>query len=307
MNSFFVKEALQILEREGIEFKFYGDKLLQVTHARKFNEIDLHSVCFNRHSSFTLPETIPEALIILQKGSNIPKLISENTRKSAFLFVENPTLCFCLIASLLEEKKEPYFHESVVISKKATIGSNVTIGAFTFVGDNVRIMDNVSIGQGCFVDNAVIGENTQIFSGVKIGAPGLGSQKDASNRWHDFPHFGRVLIGKNVVIQDNTVINQGTLNDTTIGDGVRIAPLCCIAHGVSVGANSFICQGVIVAGSVTIGENTTLWGNCSLRDGVSIGIESVAGMGSVVVKNVPDRETWVGNPAQKLPREDNVK
>ncbi len=295
MNSFTVFQALQLLQEKDIAFQFMGDESLQITHARRFDEADDYCVCFNRRSSVTLPEKHPAALIILRKGS-----LTAPSKQAHLLFVDNPDLVFCLVAALLLERRNQGIHETALISQRAAIGDNVSVDAFTVIGDDVQIMDNVAIGQGCVIENAIIGNNTRIFPGVKIGSPGLGSQKDASGMWHDFPHFGRVIIGDNVVIQDNAVINRGTLSDTVIEDGVRIAPLCWIAHGVCIGQNALIAQAVTVAGSASLGENAIVWGNASVRDGVAVGAGSVVGMGSVVVRDIPDGEIWTGNPAKPL-------
>ncbi len=300
MNSFIVSDALRVLENERVKFYFTGNDSLLITHPRSFDLADNNCVCFSRNDSIDLPEKIPEALIILKENHPLDNI------SGTILLVENPDLCFCIVASLLLEKAKPGCHETAVISTHAKVEKEVSIGAFTFIGDNVHILDGVSIGSSCVVDNAVIGRNTTILSGVKIGSPGLGSNKDIKGQWHDFPHFGRVIIGDNVVIQDNTVVNRGNLNDTIIKNGVRIGPLCWIAHGVCIGRDAFLAQGVTVAGSVNVDENSLVWGNASIRDGITIGKGSEIGMGSVVTKDIPGGETWAGNPAKFL-KEHGVK
>jgi acetyltransferase-like isoleucine patch superfamily enzyme len=37
-----------------------------------------------------------------------------------------------------------------------------------------------------------------------------------------------------------------------------------------------------------------------VRDGLRVGSNSVVGMGAIVTKDIPDNETWVGNPAKKM-------
>ena len=39
--------------------------------------------------------------------------------------------------------------------------------------------------------------------------------------------------------------------------------------------------------------------NSTIRDGITIGENSVVGMGSLVTKNIPDNEIWIGSPARK--------
>ena len=37
-----------------------------------------------------------------------------------------------------------------------------------------------------------------------------------------------------------------------------------------------------------------------VKNGLTVGENSVIGLGAVVVKNIPDNETWVGNPAKPI-------
>ena len=148
------------------------------------------------------------------------------------------------------------------------------------------------------VNNADLNSGVILQTGVAIGSPGLGSKLDVNGKFHDFPHFGRVGIGEDTIIQDRTVINRGTLNDTIIGSNVRIGPQGWFAHGVTIGDSCFISQGATVAGSVIIGKHSKIWGNVSIRDGIIVGESAVVGLGSVVTKNIPDNELWFGNPAK---------
>jgi UDP-N-acetylglucosamine acyltransferase len=71
-------------------------------------------------------------------------------------------------------------------------------------------------------------------------------------------------------------------HDAIIGDGVELA------------------TGVIVGGFAEIGDNVHVGLNATIRPRVKIGAGARIGMGSVVTKNVPADETWVGNPARNI-------
>ena len=49
-----------------------------------------------------------------------------------------------------------------------------------------------------------------------------------------------------------------------------------------------------------IGHDVWIGSRCLVKAGVTIGVGSVIGMGSVVTKNVPPYEIWVGNPARLI-------
>jgi acetyltransferase-like isoleucine patch superfamily enzyme len=115
-------------------------------------------------------------------------------------------------------------------------------------------------------------------------------------------------IGKNCNINSHTFIE----NDVIIGDNVTVKCGVYLWDGLIVEDNVFIgpnvtftndkyprskqypqeFQKTILKNGVSIGANATILG------GVTIGEKSMIGAGSVVTKNIPDGELWVGNPAK---------
>lgn len=115
-----------------------------------------------------------------------------------------------------------------------------------------------------------------------------------------------------------------------IGDDVIIHPFVCIYDDVSIGDDCKIQSGVFIPNGTKIGHNVfvgphtvftndkyppsyhTGWNpvivkdfasigaNCTILPGVTIGYHAVIGAGSVLTKDVPDGETWVGNPARPI-------
>ncbi len=145
-----------------------------------------------------------------------------------------------------------------------------------------------------------IGENCQICETAKIGNDGFGYEPDENGDLVFFPHFMGVNIGNNVKIGSYVCIDRGNLKDTEISDGVKIDNLVHIAHNVKIGKNTLVVAGVVVCGSVEIGENSFIGANSVIREHLKIGNNVTIGMGSVVTKNIPDGETWAGNPAKKI-------
>lgn len=85
-------------------------------------------------------------------------------------------------------------------------------------------------------------------------------------------------------ISDNCILNTGCIveHECVIESGVHIAP------------------GTVLAGNVAVGKNSFIGANSVVKQGVKIGIGVTVGAGSVVIKDIPDNEIWVGNPAKKL-------
>ena len=134
------------------------------------------------------------------------------------------------------------------ISEKAKIGENVKIWHFSYVGDNAEIGDNVSIGSLAHIDYDVkIGENTRIEGQAYI------------------PPLSR--IGKNVFIGPAAVLT----NDPY--------PMC----------NKMI--------GVTIKDNVIIGARAVIKAGVTIGKNSVVAMGAIVARDVPENVVVMGSPA----------
>ena len=65
---------------------------------------------------------------------------------------------------------------------------------------------------------------------------------------------------------------------------------------------SSIMPHVSISGNVIIGQETLIGAGASILQGKSVGARSIVGMGSVVIDDVPEERTVVGNPARPLPR-----
>ena len=144
-----------------------------------------------------------------------------------------------------------------------------------------------------------------------------------------------VILGQDVFLAQ--FVN---LYGCSIGDYSRIGTFVEIQKGVHIGSNckiqshSFICEGVRIKNRVFIGHGVTFindklpkttnldgtikkngdWtctettiedeasigSGSTILCGINIGRGAVIGAGSVVTKNVPDGQVWVGNPAKLL-------
>ena len=101
-------------------------------------------------------------------------------------------------------------------------------------------------------------------------------------------------IGENCFILEDNIIQPFT----SIGNNVILWSGNHIGHHGIIEDNVFFTSHVVMSGHCHIKQGAFLGVNSCIRDGVTIGENSIIGMGSVVTKNVPDNETWIGSPAK---------
>ncbi|WKV11360.1 NeuD/PglB/VioB family sugar acetyltransferase [Marivirga harenae] len=85
-----------------------------------------------------------------------------------------------------------------------------------------------------------------------------------------------------------------------VGKGVIINTGSIVEHECVIGDFSHIAPGAILTGGVRVGEMSFIGAGSVVKNGISIGNNVVIGAGSVVLHDVPNNETWVGNPAKKI-------
>lgn len=73
-----------------------------------------------------------------------------------------------------------------------------------------------------------------------------------------------------------------------------------IGHNTTTGEFSHIASQAVVGAYINMGRGSNVGLNATVLEYLTIGQLSVVGMGSVLTKNVPDNEIWVGNPARFL-------
>jgi UDP-3-O-[3-hydroxymyristoyl] glucosamine N-acyltransferase len=191
-------------------------------------------------------------------------------------------------------------HPTAVVDGQ--LGEEVSVGPFAFVSEGASIGDRTMIGAHVTIaSNVSIGADCIIQPGVRIGEEGFGYRKEGAH-WIHRPHSGGVVIGNDVHIGANTVVDQGTVEPTRIGRGARIGTLCWVAHNVQIGSDAMIVGLIMLSGSVRIGDRAYLAPAAAVREHQEIAEDAFVGLGAVVVKDVPPGETVAGVPARPIDR-----
>lgn len=243
-----------------------------------------------------------------------PEMQSLVRAGSACIVSPNPYLYFAKVTQLwrhqqVAENSEPLVHPTAVVHPKAVVHPSARIGPLCVIEKGARIgagswlKSHVTLGADCS-----IGEHCILHAGVVIGADGFGFAP-IEGRWEKIEQLGAVRIGNHVEIGANSCVDRGALEDTVIGDGVKLDNLVQIGHNVQVGAHTAMAGCVGVAGSAVIGAHCTLGGGAivlghlTLADGVhisaaSVVMRSISKSGSYSgVFPIDDNTSWEKNAA----------
>lgn len=183
-----------------------------------------------------------------------------------------------------------------VIGENVTLGKNCHVCPNAVIGDNVVMGDDCIVGENASVQYTMAGNKVYIYPGARIGQDGFGFFM-SPNGHTKIPQLGRVIIGNDVEIGANTCIDRGALDDTVIGDGVRMDNLIQFGHNVQTGKCCVIVSQVGVAGSTKLGDFVVLAGQAGVAGHLNIGSGAQIAAQSGILKDVAPMESLMGTPA----------
>jgi len=207
--------------------------------------------------------------------------------------------------------------EGAWIGEDVVIGHNVIIYDGTRIGDGVFVGDNVVLGRqprsGAsstrltspagpleIGEGVVIGTAVVIYAGTKVGREAMVADLACIREGcviGERSRIGRqVAVGENVLVGKGCAVQTGVLlvSDSIVEDNVFIGP------GVYTCNDKYMSRREYAYRSPVIRQGASVGGHATLLPGVEIGRNAVVGAGAVVVKDVPEGVTVVGNPAHIL-------
>ena len=163
---------------------------------------------------------------------------------------------------------------------------------------------------------AVVGDTDKLlstlheFSGVSVA---IGNNVIRLNKLEFLSELGAPLpsiihpsavVSRYAKINDGSVICAGVVvnADSNIGFGSILNTACSIDHDCILGEAVHVSPGSRLAGGTHVGQCAWVGIGAVVRQLISIGAYSVVGAGAVVVKDVSEQTTVVGNPAKILER-----
>ena len=208
----------------------------------------------------------------------------------------NPYACFAHVARLLDPhpRQAPGIHPSAQVAPSARLGREVSIGAQVVIGDAVEIGDGAVIYPNATLYPRVrLGRNAIVHAQAVIGSDGFGFANE-DGRWIKIAQIGGVSIGDDVEIGAGTTIDRGALDDTVIGDGVKLDNQIQIGHNVRIGAHTAMAGCVGIAGSAEIGSYCTIGGGAVILGHLRIADRVNISAGAMITKSISAAGTYGG-------------
>ncbi|MBL9168451.1 MAG: UDP-3-O-(3-hydroxymyristoyl)glucosamine N-acyltransferase [Verrucomicrobiales bacterium] len=215
-----------------------------------------------------------------------------------------------------EEQFEPGIHAQATVHATAQVDPSAHVGPWCVVGPEAKIgartvlMGGNHLGRGATVGQAVrlypnvvvyagceIGDRVTIHASTVIGSDGYGYVFD-EGRHRKVPQVGNVVIHADVEIGSNASIDRAALGSTIIGQGTKIDNLVHVAHNVEMGRHCLVMGQVGFAGSTRLGDYCVVASQSGIAGHLTLGHQATVGAKSGVMRDVPDKGTVLGIPAQ---------
>ena len=275
--------------------------------------------------SFLTNRKYLDALAATKAGAVIldPGLAAHVPHGTIALAARNPVIAWAGVARLFHpmDPPRPGIHPTAVVDPSARISPDSEIGPYCVIGERVeigpgcRIGPLVSIGDGVVigaetrigshasVSHSLIGDRVFIYPGARIGQEGFGFDPHPTPQgFTSVPQLGRVVIGDDVEIGANSMVDRGSSQDTVIGAGSRLDNAVQIAHNVRLGRCCVIVSQAGISGSTTLGDYVTLAGQAGVAGHIHIGGGARVGAQAGVMADVAPRASVVGSPGRASER-----
>jgi UDP-3-O-[3-hydroxymyristoyl] glucosamine N-acyltransferase len=179
-----------------------------------------------------------------------------------------------------------------VIGERCSIGPNSVVEAGARLGDDGRLLAGVTLCHGI-----TTGARCLFKPGAVVGSDGFGHAPD-NDGYVKVPQLGSVRLGDDVEVGANTTIDRGTMDDTVIGDGVKLDNQVQVGHNCRIGAHTVIAGCVGISGSTVIGSRCMIGGAVGIAGHLEIGDDVIVTGYSLVTHSLPGPGTYSsGMPA----------
>ncbi len=303
----------EAIRQYGMEAEIDGDPDATVERVATLEDARPGDVSFLSNPKYEKHlHTTHASAVVLGPDVEAPQHLNLIRTKDPYAAI---TVLIVTLHGYREHRKAPpnpactYIHETAQIGENATIHPGATIDEHATIGDNAIIYPGCYIGPRCrlghnvllfpnvvLYDDTILGNNVTIHANSVIGEDGLG-YAPVGGKWVKIPQIGHVEIADDVEIGAACTIDRATLGRTRVGRGTKCSNLIAVGHGTQIGEDCLLVAQVGLAGSVTVGNHVTMAGQVGVVGHIRVGDNTTIGAKAGVINDVPDGETYLGQPA----------
>lgn len=114
-------------------------------------------------------------------------------------------------------------------------------------------------------------------------------------------------VAPTAVVEAYVTVDAGVERSTWIGPRTWLMKKVHVGHDAILGIGCEVAPLVSIGGYVRLGHGVKVGQGAVFKPRVRVGDGAVIGAGAVVTKDVPAGETWVGNPARPLVKNEELK
>lgn len=195
----------------------------------------------------------------------------------------------------------------IILKRKETLKEELNI--IGFLDDNFENLDYKEI-----FDIPIIGK-TELIEEFKnkdyeyiIAIGNNHVRKNIAERYKNLKYYTAIhptaVIGNRVIIKEGTVVMANTVINpySIIGKHCILNTSCVIEHDNRIGDFSHISPNAILCGGVVVKENSWIGAGSSIKQEITIEENVIVGAGTVVIRNIENNCTVVGNPTRIVKR-----
>lgn len=294
---------------------------LAIAGIGSINNASEYEISFLSNPKFFTDLNASKAAAIIITAKAWADYVDEYGQNPAWIPVicEQPYVFYALIAQWFDKNRisnaASGVHPSAVIAEDAIIEDGVHIGPLTVIESGAHIQAGVHIGASCVIGsgstigkdsllhahvtiyhNVHIGARAILHSGVVLGADGFGFAPDprTSGAWTKIAQHGRVIIGDDVEIGANTTVDRGAIEDTVLGNGVKLDNQIMIGHNSKIGDHTAMAACVGVAGSTTMGKRCVIGGAAMFGGHLTLADDVHISGGTAVTSDILEAGRYTG-------------
>ncbi|MEO6986877.1 MAG: UDP-3-O-(3-hydroxymyristoyl)glucosamine N-acyltransferase [Paralcaligenes sp.] len=314
-------ELLRAANTVGLDFKIVGATepmpyIQGVGSLLSAGPVEI-SFLSNAKLQVQLPLCNAAAVILTE---SVAAALPADGRPYVRVICSQPYLMYALLAQWFDQHRIDQLacgvHPTAVIAESAQIDEHVSIGAYCVIEADVHVGRGTRLGAACVVGagsvigrdcllharvtlyhGVTVGDRAILHSGVVLGADGFGFAPDPYKEhgaWAKIAQLGGARLGNDVEVGANTTIDRGALEDTVIGNGVKLDNQIMIAHNVRIGDHTAMAACVGVAGSTQIGQRCTIGGASMIAGHLVLADDVQISGGTAITSSVGEAGHYTG-------------